>query len=83
MRLYCAAVGYAGIDPKEMDGYTLSDSIEKAVLWRSMPDLAGRIIAVISNDTDKLHSLAEFDIVTTRDLSRYLIGEQLKNDRFS
>ena len=80
VRLYCAAVGYAGIDPKEMDGYTLSDSIEKAVLWRSMPDLAGRIIAVISNDTDKLHSLAEFDIVTTRDLSRYLIGEQLKND---
>ena len=31
--LYCAAVGYLGITPAEQTGYTLSTSIEKAVLW--------------------------------------------------
>ena len=79
-RLYVAAVGYDGIHVGEKENYTLSDSIEKAVLWRSMPECAGQIIAFISNDTDKLHSLAEFDIISLRDLSKYLIGIQLKSD---
>lgn len=78
--LYSAAVGYIGVEPKETESYTLSDSIEKAVLWRSIPDYAGSIIVFVSNDTDKLHSLAEFDTVSTRDLSRYLIEQQLKCD---
>ena len=58
----------------------MTDSIEKAVLWRSNPECAGRILVFIKNDTDKLHSLAEFDVVTTRDVSRFLLEQQLKGD---
>ena len=78
--IYAAAVGYPMADNGEKDNYILSDSIEKAVLWRSMPECAGRIVVFVSNDTDKLHSLAEFDVVSVRDLSQHLIGSQIKND---
>ncbi len=78
--VYAAAVGYSMADTGEKDNYILSDSIEKAVLWRSMPECAGHIVVFISNDTDKLHSLAEFDVVSVRDLSQHLISAQLKND---
>lgn len=78
--IYAAAVGYPMADAGEKGNYILSDSIEKAVLWRSIPECAGHIVVFISNDTDKLHSLAEFDVVSVRDLSQHLIGAQLKND---
>ena len=78
--IYAAAVGYPIADTDEKNNYILSDSIEKAVLWRSMPECAGHIVVFISNDTDKLHSLAEFDVVSVRDLSQHLIGAQIKND---
>lgn len=78
--IYAAAVGYPLADTGEKNNYILSDSIEKAVLWRSMPERAGHIVVFISNDTDKLHSLAEFDVVSVRDLSQHLIGAQIKND---
>ena len=78
--IYAAAVGYPDIVPKETNNYTLSDSIEKAVLWRSMPECGGNIVAFVSSDTDKLHSLAEFDIVSIRDLSKHLISIQIKSD---
>ena len=77
---YAATVGYPLADTGEKNKYILSDSIEKAVLWRSMPERAGHIVVFISNDTDKLHSLAEFDVVSVRDLSQHLIGAQIKND---
>lgn len=76
--LYCAAVGYSGVMPAEETSYTLSTSIEKAVLWRSVPDYAGKIVVFVSSDSDKLHSLAEFDIISIRDLSQHLIAEQIK-----
>ena len=78
--IYAATVGYPLADTGEKNKYILSDSIEKAVLWRSMPERAGHIVVFISNDTDKLHSLAEFDVVSVRDLSQHLIGAQIKND---
>lgn len=80
--LYAAAVGYSTINNEGIaaDMYTITPSVEKAVLWRSNPDYSGKIIVFIKSDTDKLHSLAEFDLLTTRDLSRYLIGKQLTRD---
>ena len=78
--IYSAAVGYPMAAIGDKGKYVLADSIEKAVLWRSMPECAGHIVVFVSNDTDKLHSLAEFDVVSARDLSQHLIGTQLKND---
>lgn len=78
--LYIAVIGYERTSEEHPDGLELTDSIEKAVLWRSNPECAGRILVFIKNDTDKLHSLAEFDVVTTRDVSRFLLEQQLKGD---
>lgn len=78
--IYAAAVGYTMADTGEKDNYILADSIEKAVLWRSMPECAGHIVVFISSDTDKLHSLAEFDVLSVGDLSQHLISTQLKKD---
>lgn len=78
--LYIAVIGYGSILENDQDDFSITDSIEKAVLWRSNPECAGNILVFIKNDTDKLHSLAEFDVVTTRDISRYLLDQQLKGD---
>ena len=43
-----------------------------------VPEYAGKIAVFVSSDSDKLHSLAEFDIISTRDLSQHLIAEQIK-----
>ena len=78
--------GIDDINPKHIvmvlteKSYTLSTSIEKAVLWRSVPDYAGKIFVFVSSDSDKLHSLAEFDIISIRDLSQHLIAEQIKSE---
>ena len=78
--LYAAAIGYDDIDEHSETIYDITDSIEKAVLWRSMPECAGSIIVFIKNDTDKLHSLSEFEVITTRDIARYLIETQISNE---
>ena len=78
--LYVAVIGYDEITEEHSDSFKLTDSIEKAVLWRSNPEYAGHILVFIKNDIDKLHSLAEFDVVTTRDISRFLLEQQLKGD---
>ncbi len=80
MHLYAAAIGYNAVRERSTKLYDITDSIEKAVLWRSMPECAGRIVVFIRNDTDKLHSLAEFDIVTTRDVARFMIEEQIHSE---
>lgn len=77
--LYMAAVGYDGITEKDED-YSITPYVEKAVLWRSIPEYAGSIIVFILNDTDKLHSLAEFENLSARDLTRFLIELQIKNE---
>ncbi|MBR3362216.1 MAG: DNA translocase FtsK [Lachnospiraceae bacterium] len=78
--LYVSAVGYKGITKKESEQFSITNNIEKAVLWRSMPECAGKILVFIKNDTDKLHSLAELELISTRDISRFLIDLQLKGD---
>ena len=78
--LHMAAVGYDGIPEKETEDYTITPYVEKAVLWRSIPEYAGRIVVFIKNDTDKLHSLAEFEALSSRDLTRFLIELQIKNE---
>ncbi len=80
VHFYSAIVGYPSITACVEKTYTIADSIEKAVLWRSMPECAGKILAFVKNDTDKLHSLAEFDVVSLRDISQYLIRQQLEID---
>lgn len=79
-KLYVAIVGYKGIESKQTSNYEITNMIERAVLWRSNPECAGRILVFINNDTDKLHSLAEFDIISTRDISNYLLELQLKGE---
>lgn len=78
--LYAAAIGYDEITEHSNELYDITDSIEKAVLWRSMPECAGSIIVFIRNDTDKLHSLAEFEVITTRDTAYYLVEIQIKSE---
>lgn len=78
--LYMAAVGYDGITEKDEEDYSITPYVEKAVYWRSIPKYAGSIIVFILNDTDKLHSLAEFENLSARDLTRFLIELQIKNE---
>ena len=78
--IYIAAVGYDISADVETSNYTLTSSIEKAVLWRSVPEYAGNIIVFVKTDTDKLHSLAEFDIVSLKDVSKYLLELQISNE---
>ena len=78
--LYSAIIGYENIANYSDDDLRITNQIEKAVLWRSQPDCAGHILVFIRSDSDKLHSLAEFDVVSTRDVSRFLLDRQLSND---
>ena len=75
-----AAVGYGISTDVEKSEYTLTPSIEKAVLWRSVPEYAGNIVVFVKTDTDKLHSLAEFDVISLRDVSKYLLELQISNE---
>lgn len=77
-KYYLASVGYGTEKQPKDDKLAISNMIEDAVRWRSKTELAGRVIAFVKNDSDKLHSLAEFDIVTTRDLSVKLIDERIE-----
>lgn len=78
--VYIAAVGYGiSADVEEAD-YTLTPSIEKAVLWRSFPEYAGNIVVFVKTDTDKLHSLAEFDVISLKDVSKYLLEQRITNE---
>lgn len=78
--IYIAAVGYGISADIEEAEYTLTPSIEKAVLWRSVPEYAGNIIVFVKIDTDKLHSLAEFDVISLKDVSKYLLELQISNE---
>lgn len=78
--IYVTAVGYDISHEKVEDSYTITPAVEKAVLWRSMPEYAGSIVVFVKNDTDKLHSLAEFEFLSLKDLSKYLLELQIKGD---
>lgn len=78
--VFMAAVGYGLSEEYENSDYTLTTSIEKAVLWRSVPEYAGNIVVFVKADTDKLHSLAEFDVLSLKDVSKYLLEQQISNE---
>ena len=78
--LYVAAVGYGEFGEGEKLSITYSDKIEKAVFWRSNPDFAGNILTFVGSDSEKLHSLSEFDVISTRDLSSFLIEQCSKEE---
>jgi len=76
-KYYVSSVGYDTESFSESDTLAVSPMIEDAVKWRSDSELAGKIVAFVRNDSDKLHSLAEFDTVSTRDLSIQLIDARI------
>ena len=78
--IYAAAVGYDNVAVCECEGYVLTDSIEKAVLWRSMPECAKKILVFIKSDSDKMHSLAELETISTGDFSRFLISKEIRKN---
>lgn len=78
--IYVAAVGYGVANEKTEDSYTITPAVEKAVLWRSIPEYAGSIVVFVKNDTDKLHSLAEFESLSLKDASKYLLELQIRSD---
>lgn len=78
--IYIAAVGYDVMQEKTENNYTITPSVEKAVLWRSIPEYAGKIVVFVKNDTDKLHSLAEFELLSLKDVSKYLLELQINSD---
>jgi hypothetical protein len=79
-KIYSVAVGYK-CTPKDNDKLLLSLQIEDAVKWRSNPVYAGKIIVFIKNESDKLHSLKEFDILTIRAVSEKLILKCLEQQK--
>lgn len=79
--IYVSAVGYDSVSGEsECTEYTITNMVEKAVLWRSNPAYAGSIVVFVKNDSDKLHSLAEFEVITSRDLSKCLIERQISGE---
>ena len=77
-KIYSVAVGYPCATTESNKLY-LSLQIEDAVKWRSNPAYAGKIVVFISNDSDKLHSLKELDIITIRAISEQLISNCIEN----
>jgi FtsK/SpoIIIE family/FtsK alpha domain len=70
--LHVALVGVAS--PAEAPaGVVLATDVETGVDWRNHPELAGDILVVVEGDVEKMHSLAELDEVTPRDLTRTLL----------
>lgn len=78
-RLYAVVVGY-NCPSTDEDKLLLTDRIEDAVRWRSDPKLAGRIIVFVRSDSNKLHSLKEFDLISERSVSERLVADRVKED---
>ncbi len=82
--LYVSIVGYDSIENYTTESLTVSNRIEDAVLWRSDPKKSGKILVFIIGEVDKLHSLAEFDMLTNRCLTEALLSkykEQQKDNK--
>lgn len=76
-QLYIAIVGYPPVNTSFTTDVVVSDMIEDAVAWRSIPEYAGRILVFVRGDVAKLHSLEDFDEFSTRDLTKHLVDEAL------
>lgn len=70
--LRVALVGVA-VPVQIPDGLVLATDVESAVDWRNKPDFAGDILVVVDGDVEKMHSLADLDEVTPRNLTRTLL----------
>lgn len=62
-------------------GVALATTIEQAVAWRNTPDCAGRIVVVVADDLrlPKLHSLADFDILTPASVRKALVQQMARH----
>ena len=47
-------------------------------MWRNSPDKAGSIVVFVQGEVPKLHSLGDFDVFSSRDLSRFLITKAME-----
>ena len=77
-KVYVVVIGYDGATDSEDEYYSVSTRIESAVAWRNNPNCAGKIIVFIRGDVDKMHSLNVLDRITKKDLSAYLIDQQIE-----
>jgi len=76
-KLYIAAVGYEAIQVN--DNVEIAYTVEKAVEWRNTTDKAGHIVVFLAGEAAKMHSLADLDRLTIRDLVIRLL-EDAKNE---
>lgn len=60
------------------EGIQVSSRIEDSIKWRSMPECAGSIVTFIMGESNKKHSLNDFDVLSTRNLSETLIEYCIK-----
>ncbi|HOX41228.1 MAG TPA: hypothetical protein PK263_03470, partial [bacterium] len=70
--LYVSVVGYE-IENQQLNGITIETTIEKSIEWRNKRQYSRSILVFVRGDVSKLHSLREFDTVTSRDLSLFLL----------
>lgn len=77
--IYASSIGINATSFEDSQ-VTISTNIETAVKWRSNPLYAGAIIVFIYGDVEKLHSLADFGVISYRDMSLKLIDNELSKD---
>lgn len=73
--IYSSIVGYSCNG--SIKNCVVSSKIEDAVLWRSNPACKGAVLVFIQSDSAKLHSLADFNVITNYDLSKFVITEKI------
>ncbi|WP_420640464.1 DNA translocase FtsK [Candidatus Leptofilum sp.] len=76
--LYVAAIGDYPSSP-QTESIISSNNIESAVAWRNDPELAGKIVVFLQGEVHKSHSLSDFDILTARDLTKFILGKAQVN----
>lgn len=74
-QVYAVAAGYGSFDVGQYDNVVSSMDIETAVSWRNKPYVAGHVVVFVKGDMPKTHSLAEFDVLGSRDVAAKLIDE--------
>lgn len=77
-KIYVSAPNYKIVE-NDNEELTVSDKIEDAVKWRSNPSHSGKILVFVKNEIDKLHSLKEFDVISVRDVTKFVISQQNNN----
>lgn len=76
-KVFLISVGYSET-VTDNDNIIYYEQIEKAVELRSIRDLSGIILTFVREDVDKLHSLAEFEKVTSKMLKEFLLLKEIE-----